>query len=150
MRNNPFAKFMKFLILIFVVIMAFTVVTLPFLVDQYERFWGLESSDSLLLKVFLYLTAIPFIVLLLKAKQLCNNILQADPFCQSSVTALNFISISAFIDFLLYAIGTIVIFKNLLALTLMVAAFMVGLVSLLLAQLVKIAIQIKQENDLTI
>lgn len=59
-------------------------------------------------------------------------------------------SIAAFIDFLLYAIGTITIFRNLLSLTIMIAAFMVGLVSLILSQLVKVAVEIKQENDLTI
>ena len=66
------------------------------------------------------------------------------------ITALNVISICAFIDFLLYAIGTIIILRNLLSLTLMVAAFMVGLTSLILSQLVKTAMEIKQENDLTI
>jgi hypothetical protein len=84
------------------------------------------------------------------AKKVCKNILQQDPFCQSSISALNVISICAFIDFLLYAIGTITILKSLLSLTLMVAAFMVGLVSLILADLFKVMMEIKQENDLTI
>lgn len=150
LRDSFLIKFMNFLILILTVIMMLVVIILPFLVEQYVKFWGVEVSNIFVLKIFLYLTAIPFIVLLLKAKKLCNNILRSDPFCQSSVVALNVISISAFIDFLLYAIGTIVIFKNLLALTLMIAAFMVGLVSLILVQLVKVAIEIKQENDLTI
>lgn len=150
LRNSFLIKFLNFLILILIVIMMIVVITLPFLVDQYVKFWGIEALNVFALKVFLCLTAIPFIVLLLKAKKLCNNIIRCNPFCQGSVEALNVISISAFIDFLLYAIGTFVIFKNLLALTLMIAAFMVGLVSLILAQLVKLAIEIKQENDLTI
>jgi hypothetical protein len=84
------------------------------------------------------------------AKKLINNILRKDPFCQSNITALNIISICAFIDFILYVIGTTFILKNLLSLTLMVAAFMVGLTSLILSQLVRTAMEIKQENDLTI
>lgn len=148
-RNFPI-KFLNFIVTLAIGIMAFVFVTLPFLVNQYSNFWGIETSNSFLLKVFLYLTAAPFIVLLLKVKKLCNNIVKTEAFSQSSVTALNLISASAFVDFLLYAIGTIVIFKNLLALILMIAAFMVGLVSLILAQLVKMAIEIKQENDLTI
>lgn len=150
MQDNFLVKVMNSLMTIFLVIMILVVISLPFLVDQYGKLWGIETTNTLVLKVFLYLTAIPFIVLLVKAKKLCHNILRADPFCQSSVEALNLISISAFIDFLLYAIGTIVVFKNLLAFTIMIAAFMVGLVSLILEQLVKNAIEIKQENDLTI
>jgi hypothetical protein len=55
-----------------------------------------------------------------------------------------------FIDFLLYAFGTIFIMKNLLSLTLTIAAFMVGLVSLILSDLFKVMMEIKQEYDLTI
>ncbi|HEX7561262.1 MAG TPA: DUF2975 domain-containing protein, partial [Candidatus Humimicrobiaceae bacterium] len=73
-----------------------------------------------------------------------------NPFYRSTITALHIISICAFTDFILYAIGTAIIFKNLLSLTLAIAAFMIGLTSLILAQLVNEAIKIKQENDLTI
>ncbi len=114
------------------------------------EFVGIQVPNLVWLNIFLYLTAIPFTVLLIMAKKLCQNILRGEPFGPSSVTALNIISISAFTDFLLYAIGTLVILRNILSLTLMIAAFMVGIVSLILAQLVEVAIQIKQENDLTI
>ena len=143
-------RFMNYLILFFMLIMTVALATLPFLVDEYVNFRGIQVSNIFWLKGFLYLTAIPFVVLLVNAKKLCKNILHAEPFCQSSIAALQVISISAFIDFLFYAIGTITIFKNLLSLTLMVAAFMVGLVSLILSQLVKVALETKQENDLTI
>lgn len=59
-------------------------------------------------------------------------------------------SICAFLDFLLYTISTFVLLKNLLSLTLMIAAFMIGLVSSILAQLFTVTMEIKQENDLTI
>jgi len=140
---------MNLLIFVFIGVMTVVLTALPFLVDEYVKFVGNQVLNIFWLKVFLYFTAIPFIVLLVKAKKLCKNILRAEPFCQSSIAALNVISISAFIDFLFYAIGTITIFKNLLSLTLMVAAFIVGLVSLILSQLVRAALEITRLNILT-
>jgi hypothetical protein len=141
---------MNGLLNLFIVLLAIALIILPILVDKYIELTGEHPPNTLFLKIFLYLTAIPFMVLLVMAKKLCKNILHQDPFCQSSITALNVISICAFIDFLLYAFGTILILKNLLSLTLMVAAFMVGLVSLILSHLFKVMMEIKQENDLTI
>jgi hypothetical protein len=149
-QENFLVRFMNILILVFIVIITIVFVTLPSLVDEYVKFSGIQVANIFWLKAFLYLTAIPFVVMLLKAKKLCKNILRAEPFCQSNIAALQLISLSAFIDFLLYAMGTITIFKNLLSLILMVAAFMVGLVSLILSQLVEVALEIKQENDLAI
>jgi hypothetical protein len=138
------------LLILFLALGAIALITLPFLVDKYAEITGKHIPHALYLKIFLYLTALPFMVLLVKAKKLCKNILHQDPFCPSSITALHVISMCAFLDSLLYAIGTILILKNLLSLTLMVAAFMVGLVSLILSHLFTVMMEIKQENDLTI
>ena len=143
-------NFTNLLVVLLIVLMVFMLGMLLFLVDKYAELKGTQIQNGLLLKVFLYLTAIPFIFLLFMAKKLCKNILSKAAFCSGSITALNIISICAFIDFLLYAIGTIVILKNLLSLTLMIAAFMIGLTSLVLSGLVRDAMEIKQENDLTI
>ncbi|ODA38908.1 hypothetical protein DSBG_4307 [Desulfosporosinus sp. BG] len=150
MNNNYFARFMNLLVFIFIVIMAFVLPTLPILVKRYLEYAGNHTLNALWITFFLYLTAIPFVVLLLMAKKLCNNVLRQEPFSHSSVTLLNIISICAFADFFLYAIGTFAVLKNLLSLTVMVAAFMVGLVGQILIQLVKHAMELKQENDLTI
>jgi hypothetical protein len=111
---------------------------------------GGPLNPVLVLTIFMYVTAVPFFVLLMKMKKLCKNLLKNEPFTISSIKALNMISICAFSDFVLYTIGTISILKNLLSLTLMVAAFMIGLVSLLFSHLVKDAMEIKEENDYTI
>jgi hypothetical protein len=150
MRGNIWVHLMNGLLILFIVLLAIALLTLPFLVDKYAEMTGEHIPNTLCLKVFLYLTAIPFMVLLVMTKKLCKNILHQDPFSQSSITALHVISVCAFIDFLLYAVGTMTILKNLLSLTLMVAAFMVGLVSLILSHLFKVMMEIKQENDLTI
>jgi hypothetical protein len=150
MKRNIWVFFMDRLLILFLVLGAIALMTLPFLVDKYVNITGEHTLNTFYLKIFLYLTALPFMVLLVMAKKLCKNILQQDPFCPSSITALHVISICAFIDFLLYATGTIFVLRNLLSLTLMVAAFMVGLVSLILSHLFTVMMEIKQENDLTI
>lgn len=150
MRNLFWVRLMNWLILFFIGLLIISLFTLPLLVNQYVHWAGVRFNNTLRLTVFLYATAIPFLLLLLAAWRLCKNVLQQNPFCLSSIQALNVMSICAFLDSLLYAVSTIVLLSNLLSLTLMVAAFMIGLVSLITAQLFKMTMEIKQENDLTI
>jgi hypothetical protein len=150
METNFLAKLLNVLVTIFLVLVVITFFTLPLVVDKYIEIAGVQGPSTFSLKIFLYLTAIPFFVLLVMVKKLCKNVLQNQVFSVSTVKLLNVISICAFVDFLLYTIGTFIILRNLFSLTLMVAAFMIGLVSLILSQLIKLAIAIKEENDLTI
>ncbi|MBA2871413.1 hypothetical protein HNQ85_001683 [Anoxybacillus calidus] len=149
MKSITVVKVLNLLVMVFLVLMAITFVKLPMLVNKYGEMTGMDLTHLFWIKLFLYLTAIPFTFLLVMAKKLCKNILQNNPFSPSSIKSLYIISICAFIDFFLYLIGTF-IFKNLLSLTLMIAAFMVGMVGLVLSHLAKLALEIKEENDLTI
>jgi hypothetical protein len=149
-KSNLWVSIMNFIVILFMVLLLFTLAALPFIVDKYLGIAGSQIQNTLLLKIFLYMSAVPFMVLLVMIKKLVNNIFKKIPFSRSSILALNVISICAFVDFLLYAIGTIIIIKNLLSLILTIAAFMVGLTSLILSQLVRYAMELKQENDLTI
>jgi hypothetical protein len=150
MENNFLAKLLNMLVTLFLILLIITFFTLPFLVDEYMKTEGVQLTSPFALKLFLYLTAFPFFTLLVMVKKLCKNVLQNQAFSRSSITALNCISVCAFIDFFLYIIGTFIFLRNLLSLTLMIAAFMIGLVGLILAQLMKIALELKEENDLTI
>jgi hypothetical protein len=150
MKTNFLAKLLNLFVTVFLVLLVITFFTLPLLVDKYIEMAGVQLSSTVSLKIFLYLTSIPFFVLLVMVKKLCRNVLHNLAFSLSSITSLQVISICAFFEFLLYTIGTFVILRNLLSLTLMVAAFMIGLVSLILSQLMKLAMEIKAENDLTI
>jgi len=150
LNSNYWIKLLNMVVILFLFITALTLIGFPILINKYLEFSGLKFRNFQMVTIFLYITAIPFTILLLMVKKLCKNLLQKDPFCKSSIKALNIISICGFIEFFLYAISTLVILKNLLSLTMMVAAFMIGLTSLVLSQLVKAAMDIKQENDLII
>lgn len=150
MKGLTVTKILSMLISFFIGIMVISFFTIPILVNMYNERTGGIVTQLLWLKAFLYLTAIPFLVLLVMTKKLCKNILQKMPFTQSTIYSLNVISICAFCDSFLYTIGTFTLFKNLLSLTVMIAAFMIGIVSLVLSMLAKLAQEIKEENDLTI
>lgn len=145
MVNQLLIRLLNGIVLIFIVLMCLAFVTLPILFNRYVHY--IHASY---IEIFLYLTGIPFFILLIMVKKLCKNILLKKPFSESSIRCLNITSLCAFIDFILYAIGTIIFFRNLLSLTIMTAAFMVGLISLILSQLIKEAKEIKEENELTI
>ncbi len=149
-KRSFWTGLMDVLVIFFIAALVVVMILLPFIFNKYGGLYGSLTISSVWAIVFLYFTAVPFMTLLTMTKKIVNNIKRKNPFCRSTITALNTISICAFTDFILYAIGTAIIFKNLLSLTLAIAAFMVGLTSLILAQLVNEAIKIKQENDLTI
>ncbi|MED1204407.1 DUF2975 domain-containing protein [Heyndrickxia acidicola] len=151
MKPHFLARSMHVLVLIFLALTGISFLLMPLFVQDYFKTAGIvPSQPAWILMLFLYATAVPFFMLLLNVKRLCKNLLENKPFTLSSIKALNWIGLCAFSDFVLYAFGTISILKNLLSLTLMVAAFMIGLVSLLLSQLVKDAKEIKEEHDYTI
>lgn len=143
-------KILDSLLSLFIGLLLLTLLTLPYLIKEYTTFSGTQIEHTFQLTVFLYLTAIPFFIILILAKRLCKNILRQKPFSESSLIFLKIISLSAFTDALFYIFGTLMILRNLLSLTLMIAAFMLGLVSLILARLVEVAIEINRENELTI
>ena len=149
MKVMAAVKLLNALMTLFLIMLAVTFLTLPLLVNKYAEMTGMNGTNLFWIKGFLYITAIPFAFLLAMAKKLCRNILQDNPFSRSSMKSLYIISICAFIDFFLYLIGTLA-FKNLLSLTLMIAAFMIGMAGWVLAHLTKLALEIKEENDLTI
>jgi hypothetical protein len=150
MKPSIVIKMLNWLISALLLGMVIAFITLPLIVNKYSETTGGEMGNLSWIKVFLYVTAIPFSILLVMSKKLCQNILKNNPFSQSSIQSLNVISMCAFLDFFLYTIGTFTLFKNILSLILMIAAFMIGIVSLVLSMLAKLAQEIKEENDLTI
>ena len=150
MKRSFWLYLMNILVILFIVFMGLTLITLPFLIDKYAEFTGKIINNSLWIKIFLYITAVPFTILLIMLKRMVNYIFRKDPFNRGSIISLNTISICAFLDFIFYAFGTAFLFKNLTSLILTIAAFMIGLTSLVLTQIFRNAMEIKKENDLTI
>lgn len=80
MKRSFWLYLMNILIIFFIVIMGLTLIALPFLVDKYAELTGKIINNSLLVKIFLYITAVPFTILLIMVKRMVNNIFCKDPF----------------------------------------------------------------------
>ena len=89
-------------------------------------------------------------MVLLYTKGLARNIMVREPFSISSQKYLKGISVCAAIIFVAYVVAAIVIGPSLSILIIAIGAFMVTLIGAILYKLVQIAIEIQEENELTI
>jgi len=144
--------FKKLIYIISVLSVAITVVagfTLPMLVNWYSKN-VINSEIHFSTTMFLYLTFIPFLIILMSVMKLSKKLLQGKPFCEESINKLKIISICAFIDFVVYLVGTLFIYRNLLCFILTIATMMVFIISSVVMELIKNGIELKEEIDLTI
>lgn len=100
--------------------------------------------------VLLYITGVPMWIILWMTKNLARNIIKRDPFSQSSCISLKGISICALIICACYLVTCIFVKATLGIIVITVGAFGVALIAAILYRLVGVAIEIKEENELTI
>lgn len=127
-------------------------VLLPKLVDWYflnflaagVRFNKLEVI------IFLYISAIPFLFIGISVVKLSKRLLDGNVFYKSSMKELKIISICSLTDFLIFLVGTVFIYRNLVCLVVMMGALMVFIISSIVRELIGSGIELQEENDLTI
>lgn len=110
------------------------------------------------LLIGIYLTTLPFFMALYQAFLLLRHIDQDKPFSNPSVHALKIIKICALSIGILYIIGLVFIHTenagqpgiSLLALMITFASFIISVVAAILQSLIKKAVALKEETDLTI
>lgn len=106
----------------------------------------------------IYVTLIPFFIAIIEGLRLSRRVALNDAFSSKSVLHLKHIKCSAFVISGLYLAGTIVLSRmvdispgiGLLAIIIMLASLMLGLISGILEELLRKALEIKEENDLTV
>jgi hypothetical protein len=146
--------FKKLLYIVSVLSVAVTIVagaTLPNIVNWYLSNIsnaGLDMGGGV--KVFLYITYIPFLLILISVMRLSGKLLKGSPFCKESIRELKMISICSFIAFVTYLIGTIFIYRNLICIIITFATMMVFIISSVVRELINNGIELQEENDLTI
>lgn len=99
--------------------------------------------------LFIYLTLIPFFPLLWSVIKMSDMLKEDKPFSNLSLVQLKRISICAFIDCLLY-IGGALYFKQFIYVLMIFVTLLVSLISVIISELVKNGIVLKEENELTI
>jgi len=151
LKNMLFRKLLYIISVLSVVITIIAGAILPNIVNWYLSnisSIGLEIGGSV--KVFLYITYIPFLLILISVMKLSGKLLKGSPFCKESIKDLKIISICSFIAFIVYLIGSVFIYKNLICVIITFATMMVFIISSVVRELINNGIELQEENDLTI
>lgn len=151
--------FLKLAILIIgIIVLVFCVFLLPELASKAAK----ENSEYAFLKfpvlVGLYLTAIPFYLSLYQGLKLLLYIERKNAFSEITVTSLGHIKICAMTIIILYVIGIILLaLQNalhpgiaLVGAVIIFATLVISFFSAVLQELLRNALEIKVENDLTV
>lgn len=149
LKNKVLKKAIFIVAIMSFIITIVAAVFLPKLVIWYGKNVSGYLIDSSIL-TFLYITMLPFLVILIEVVKLSKALVDGLAFNKKSIKSLKVINISAFIDFMIYLIATAFIYRNLTCLVITVATFMVFMISIIVLELVKNGIELQEEVDLTV
>lgn len=151
MKGDILSRFLYGLCVTGVVVLTGVIVGLPWIVrwmvDQTVYYNEMHTTRLL---VLLYTTGIPAWIVLWQTKNLAHNIIERQPFSLKSKKNLKIISLCALVICLVYSAATLFIPITVSVLVIIGGAFMVALIGAILYKLVDVAIQIQEENELTI
>lgn len=151
LETNFLSQLLYWIINVGIAAMGFAIVALPWVVDKIfsgSTFYRLVPRSKLFF--LLYVTSIPAWVILWMTRRLAKNIIERDPFSKSSTKSLKVISICALLIFLGYFLTCVLVQATFGFIVVTVGSFMVALIAAILYRLVDLAIEIKEENELTI
>ncbi|PHV70259.1 hypothetical protein CS063_11360 [Sporanaerobium hydrogeniformans] len=151
LKTDGLSKLLFALVMIGLILMSVALVTLPWLMDLLFRgstFYEVVSHKKVLL--LLYMTGIPAWLILWMTKNLTHNIINREPFSESSCRSLKGISLCALMIFVCYLFASIFVYATLGIVVITIGSFVVALIAAILYRLVGLAIEIKEENELTI
>lgn len=149
MKNMFFRKILYGISVLALLLTLLGIIILPSLGNWYSRYIGTNVVNIETL-VFIYATIIPFLAILLSVIKLSKNLLNDKGFSRDNLKSLKIISIGSLIEFIIYLIGTVFIFRNLVCFVLTCATFMVFMMSYVIKELISNGIELQDENDLTI
>jgi len=106
------------------------------------------NLKNMLFRKLLYIISV--LLILISVMKLSGKLLKGSPFCKESIKDLKIISICSFIAFIVYLIGSVFIYKNLICVIITFATMMVFIISSVVRELINNGIELQEENDLTI
>lgn len=149
MKNMFFRKILYGISVLALLLTLLGIIILPSLGNWYSRYIGTNVVNIETL-VFIYATIIPFLAILLSVIKLSKNLLNDKGFSRDNLKSLKIIILGSLIEFIIYLIGTVFIFRNLVCFVLTCATLMVFMMSYVIKELISNGIELKDENDLTI
>ena len=102
------------------------------------------------MSTFLFITAIPFILLLIEVMKLSKSLLNDTYLNKETLKRLKRISIYSLIEFFIYLANIIFMYRNLVFVVVIIATLMVFMITSVIRELIVKGIELKEENDLTI
>jgi len=125
-------------------------ITLPYLLKWYMSVLYETSSENYnFLLGFLYVTGIICIFLVNEIRKIFKTLNRRNPFMLDNVKSLNRIGISSFLIAAAYVLK-IFLYNSVLTVIIAMIFIIAGLFSVVLAEVFRQAIAVKEENDLTI
>ncbi len=150
-KENFLTKILYGIVMAGIAILTAVLILLPKIMPVIFKnsvFYSIVDHGKLL--ILLYITGMLAWIILIVTTKICRNIINRDPFSESSITSLKIISICSCGVFLCYLYICIFMAVTLGVFTITIGAFMISLISAILYKLVKLALEIKKENELTI
>lgn len=151
LKTDYLSKLLLYTIIVGLIILTGVIITLPWCLEwifKGSAFYQQVEHHKIL--ILLYITGIPAWIILWMTKALAQNIIKRDPFSASSAISLKVISICSLVIFACYLFTCVFVQATFGIIVITVGAFLLALIAALLYRLVEIAIEIKQENELTI
>lgn len=151
LKTNFLSKVLYGVVIIGILILTGMLIGLPWVTEHFligDVFSHDVSRNSVL--ILLYATGVLAWIILWMTKKLTENIMNREPFSKSSIESLKWISLCSIGIFLGYLVTCIFIQITLGLIIIAAGAFMIALIAAILYRLVQLALEIQEENELTI
>lgn len=149
MKNNIFRKMLYIISVLSVCIAVVGGISIPWLTKLYYlNFTNVEVPRFM--STFLFITSIPFILLLIEVMKLSKNLLNDTYLNKETLSRLKRISIYSLVEFFVYLANIIFMYRNLVFVVVTIATLMVFMITSVIRELIVKGIELKEENDLTI
>lgn len=139
-------------------LLAFAIFYLPYFANLAANYYKELAFLKTPVMIFVYISAIPFYIALFQGYKICGTIIKSNPFSKENVKSFRIASISALSVSVLYFAGTGVFalvkvdrpIMYIIFILIGACALVFTLLCEVLSQLLKKAIEISEENELTV
>ncbi len=151
MNDTLLSKLLYGICIIVLVVLGGIIALLPWGVNVLISYSNIYlENDYVKLLVLLYITGVPAWIIVWQTKALAKNIIDNKPFSQLSIDAIKKISLCSLFICAMYMLSLAVLPITSSIIIIIMASFLVALIGTILYKLVKQAMHIQDENDLTI
>lgn len=141
----------KYTLDLMLLVVTMVLITLPITVKMYLEAHISTAGDNYywFLLVFLWVSGLLYMGIVYELRKMFKSLNQREPFRRENVASLKKIAVLALWVSAIYAIK-IVFYISLLTIVIGMAALSVGLFALIIGEVFRQAVEVKEENDLTI